>query len=58
MFYLDRSTHHASAFLTTYQTHVAERAAIGISPLPLNAKQVGELIEQLKSPQAGEGDAL
>jgi aconitate hydratase 2 / 2-methylisocitrate dehydratase len=48
----------ASAFLTTYQAHVAERAAMGISPLPLTAKQVGELIEQLKSPQAGEGDAL
>jgi aconitase B len=27
----------ASAFLTTYQAHVAERAAIGISPLPLTA---------------------
>jgi aconitate hydratase 2 / 2-methylisocitrate dehydratase len=48
----------ASAFLTTYQAHVAERAALGISPLPLTAKQVGELIEQLKNPQAGEGDAL
>jgi aconitate hydratase 2 / 2-methylisocitrate dehydratase len=48
----------ASTFLTTYQAHVAERAAMGISPLPLTAKQVGELIEQLKNPQAGEGDAL
>ncbi len=48
----------ASTFLTTYQAHVAERAAIGISPLPLTARQVGELIEQLKNPQAGEGDAL
>jgi aconitate hydratase 2 / 2-methylisocitrate dehydratase len=48
----------ASAFLTTYQAHVAERAAIGISPLPLSAKQVGELIEQLKNPQTGEGAAL
>ncbi len=48
----------ASAFLTAYQAHVAERAAMGISPLPLTAKQVGELIEQLKNPQTGEGDAL
>jgi aconitate hydratase 2 / 2-methylisocitrate dehydratase len=48
----------ASAFLTTYQAHVAERAAIGISPLPLTAKQTGELIEQLKNPAAGEGAAL
>jgi aconitate hydratase 2 / 2-methylisocitrate dehydratase len=48
----------ASPFLTTYQAHVAERAAIGISPLPLTAKQTGELIEQLKNPTAGEGAAL
>ncbi len=48
----------ASAFLTTYQAHVAERTALGISPLPLSAKQTGELIEQLKNPQTGEGDAL
>jgi aconitate hydratase 2 / 2-methylisocitrate dehydratase len=48
----------ASAFLTTYQAHVAERAAQGISPLPLTAKQTGELIDQLKNPTAGEGTAL
>jgi aconitate hydratase 2 / 2-methylisocitrate dehydratase len=48
----------ASAFLTTYQAHVAERAAQGISPLPLTAKQTGELIDQLKNPSAGEGAAL
>jgi aconitate hydratase 2 / 2-methylisocitrate dehydratase len=48
----------ASAFLIHTQAHVAERAALGISPLPLTAKQVGELIEQLKNPQAGEGEAL
>ena len=43
-----------SAFMQTYQAHVAERAALGIPPLPLSAKQTGELIEQLKAPQAGE----
>jgi aconitate hydratase 2 / 2-methylisocitrate dehydratase len=48
----------ASPFLTIYQAHVAERAALGISPLPLTAKQTGELIEQLKNPTAGEGEAL
>ena len=48
----------ASTFLATYQAHVAERAAMGISPLPLSAKLTGELIEQLKNPAAGEGAAL
>jgi len=33
---------------------VAERAALGIPPLPLSAKQTGELIELLKAPPAGE----
>jgi aconitate hydratase 2/2-methylisocitrate dehydratase len=33
---------------------VAERAALGIPPLPLSAKQTGELIESLKAPPAGE----
>jgi aconitate hydratase 2 / 2-methylisocitrate dehydratase len=47
-----------STFLQTYQAHVAERAASGISPLPLTAKLTGELIEQLKNPTAGEGEAL
>ena len=48
----------ASAFMQTYQAHVAERAALGIPPLPLSAKQTGELIEQLKNPVAGEEKAL
>ena len=37
--------------LQAYRTHVAERAALGIPPLPLSAKQTGDLIELLKSPQ-------
>src|SRR6185369_1690363 len=41
--------------LQAYVTHVAERAALGIPPLPLSAKQTGELIELLKT--ASEGDA-
>ncbi len=48
----------ASAFMQTYQAHVAERAALGIPALPLSAKQTGELIEQLKNPVAGEEKAL
>jgi aconitate hydratase 2/2-methylisocitrate dehydratase len=39
--------------LKTYRDHVAERAALGIPPLPLSAQQTGELIELLKSPPAG-----
>ena len=40
--------------LQAYRQHVAERAALGIPPLPLDAKQVGELIELIKAPPAGE----
>jgi aconitate hydratase 2 / 2-methylisocitrate dehydratase len=47
-----------SAFMQTYQAHVAERAALGIPALPLSAKQTGDLIEQLKAPTAGEEAAL
>ncbi|MFY9348129.1 MAG: bifunctional aconitate hydratase 2/2-methylisocitrate dehydratase, partial [Orrella sp.] len=38
--------------------HVAERAALGIPPLPLTAAQVAELIELIKSPPKGEEDFL
>jgi len=44
----------ASSFKTEYDAHVTERAAEGIVPLPLNAKQVSELVELLKKPPAGE----
>jgi aconitate hydratase 2/2-methylisocitrate dehydratase len=44
--------------LEAYRQHVAERAALGIPPLPLTAKQTADLIELLKSPPAGEGQAL
>jgi aconitate hydratase 2/2-methylisocitrate dehydratase len=40
--------------LKAYRDHVAERAALGIPPLPLTAKQTGELIELLKNPPQGE----
>jgi len=44
--------------LKSYRDHVAERAALGIPPLPLSAKQTSELIELLKSPPAGEEATL
>ncbi len=44
----------SSAFLPTYRNHVAERAAVGIPPLPLTAAQTGEVIELLKAPPQGE----
>ena len=40
--------------LEAYRQHVAERAALGIPPLPLSAKQTEELIELLKNPPIGE----
>ena len=43
-----------STFLTDYRAHAAERAALGIPPLPLDAKQVAALIELIKAPPAGE----
>ena len=44
--------------LQAYRAHVAERAALGIPPLPLDAKQVSELIELIKAPPAGEEACL
>ena len=40
--------------LEAYRHHVAERAALGIPPLPLTAQQTAEVIELLKAPPAGE----
>ncbi|MDC8773219.1 bifunctional aconitate hydratase 2/2-methylisocitrate dehydratase [Roseateles albus] len=44
--------------LQAYRQHVAERAALGIPPLALDAKQTAELIELIKTPPAGEGEFL
>ena len=44
----------APHFLQTYRSHVAERAVLGIPPLPLSAKQTGEVIELLKNPPLGD----
>lgn len=44
--------------LEAYRAHVAERAAQGLPPLPLNAEQVAALVELIKNPPAGEEDFL
>ena len=44
--------------LTEYRDHVAERAELGIPPLPLNPEQVAGLVELLKSPPKGEDEFL
>jgi aconitate hydratase 2/2-methylisocitrate dehydratase len=40
--------------LKAYREHAAERAALGIPPLPLSAQQTADLIELIKAPPAGE----
>lgn len=40
--------------LEAYRAHVAERAALGIPPLPLSKQQTQQLVELLQNPPAGE----
>lgn len=44
--------------LEAYRSHVAERAAEGVPPKPLNAEQVAGLVELLKNPPANEAETL
>ncbi|WP_353932218.1 bifunctional aconitate hydratase 2/2-methylisocitrate dehydratase [Okeanomitos corallinicola TIOX110] len=44
--------------LQEYRQHVAERAQLGIPPLPLNAQQTSALCELLKNPPPGEEEVL
>ena len=44
--------------LQAYVEHVAERAALGIPPLPLTAKQTADVIEMIKSAPAKEENFL
>ena len=44
--------------LEAYRAHVAERAALGIPPLPLDKQQTTDLVELLKNPPAGEEEFL
>jgi aconitate hydratase 2 / 2-methylisocitrate dehydratase len=47
-----------NTMLEAYRQHVAERAALGIPPLPLNAKQTEQLVELIKNPPKGEEATL
>ena len=44
--------------LEAYRAHVAERAALGIPPLPLSKQQTTDLVALLKNPPKGEEAAL
>jgi aconitate hydratase 2/2-methylisocitrate dehydratase len=44
--------------LEAYRQHVAERASLGIPPLPLTAQQTEALVGLLKNPPKGEEQAL
>ncbi|OGV75530.1 MAG: bifunctional aconitate hydratase 2/2-methylisocitrate dehydratase [Methylotenera sp. RIFCSPLOWO2_02_FULL_45_14] len=44
--------------LKAYATHVQERAAQQLPPLPLTAEQVAQLVELLKNPPVGEENTL
>jgi aconitate hydratase 2/2-methylisocitrate dehydratase len=44
--------------LSAYRDHVADRAAQGIPPLPLDAQQASALCELLQNPPAGEEEFL
>ena len=44
--------------LDQYRKHVAERAAEGVPPKPLDAAQTAALVELIKQPPAGEQDFL
>jgi aconitate hydratase 2/2-methylisocitrate dehydratase len=44
--------------LQEYRKHVEERAAEGVVPRPLDAAQVAELVELIKSPPSGEEELV
>ncbi|KKJ01242.1 bifunctional aconitate hydratase 2/2-methylisocitrate dehydratase [Prochlorothrix hollandica] len=44
--------------LQQYRAHTADRAALGVPPLPLTAEETADLCELLKAPPAGEEDFL
>jgi aconitate hydratase 2 / 2-methylisocitrate dehydratase len=46
------------SMLEAYRQHVAERAALGVAPLPLSEKQTQDLIALLKTPPKGEEQFL
>ncbi len=62
-FFSTTTTSLSSPFLTSYDEHVAERAAMangklgGIAPKPLDAAQTATLIDELRSASASTPDA-
>jgi aconitate hydratase 2/2-methylisocitrate dehydratase len=46
------------SMLEAYKQHAAERAALGIPPLPLSAEQTKGLLDLLRAPPAGEAEFL
>ncbi len=46
------------ALVEDYKKHTAERAELGVPPLPLTAKQTAELVELLKETPVKEGEYL
>jgi len=48
----------ASTFLTNYNAHVAERAEMGIVPLPLDASQTADLVALMSDPPEDEQEIL
>ncbi len=52
------TTDEGITVLEAYRKHVAERAAQGVVPQPLNAEQTAGLVELLKNPPAGEESFL
>ncbi len=44
--------------LANYRQHIADRAAEGVVPKPLNAEQTAALVELIKQPPAGEAEFL
>src|SRR6218665_610306 len=52
------SPHGRKKMLQAYRDHAAERAALGIPPLPLNAGQVAALVDLIRNPPAGEAAFL
>jgi aconitate hydratase 2/2-methylisocitrate dehydratase len=46
------------SMLEAYKQHAAERAALGIPPLPLSAEQTKALLDLLRAPPAGEKEFL
>ncbi|MDR2875144.1 MAG: bifunctional aconitate hydratase 2/2-methylisocitrate dehydratase [Methylobacillus sp.] len=44
--------------LKAYRDHVAERAALGLPPLPLSVEQTAALVDLLKQPPSGEETTL